>query len=51
MQTETDIESSISINNEIIDENNISEEIPYLWNPEEVIDNKCDDNGINLLNI
>ena len=45
IQTETDTDSSISINNETIDENNISEEISYYHNSAELIDNKCDDDG------
>ena len=31
--------------------NNISKEILYHQNPEEIINHTCDDNGINLLNI
>ena len=38
------------INNEIIDEKNISEEISSHQNSSEVIDHTCDENGINLLN-
>ena len=49
MQTETDTESSISINNEIIYENNISEEISSHHNSAEVIDQTCYENGNNLL--
>ena len=41
---------SVSINDEIINENNISEEIPSHQNPVEVIDHTCDYNGNNLLN-
>ena len=42
---ETDTQSSIIINYEIIDENNISEEISSHSNSEEVIDHAFDDNG------
>ena len=34
---------------EIMDENNISEEISSHQNSAEIIDHTCDDNGINLL--
>ena len=51
LQTETDTESSISINNEIFDENNISEEISSHQKSAEVIDHTCDDNGKNLISI
>ena len=50
IQTETDIESIIIINNEILDENNTSEEILCHQKWEEVIYLTCDDNGNNLLN-
>ena len=33
-----------------MDKNNISEEIPSHQNSAEIIDNTCDDNGINLPN-
>ena len=46
---ETDTESSISINIETIEENNISEEISDHKNSAEVIDHTCDDNRNNLL--
>ena len=42
--------SSVSINYEITDENNISEEITPHQNSVEIIDYTCDDNGKNLLN-
>ena len=45
MQTETDTESSITINNETIDEKNVSEEIPSHHNLAEVIDHTYNDNG------
>ena len=41
---------SVSINDEIINENYISEEIPSHQNPVEVINHTCDHNGNNLLN-
>ena len=44
LQAETDIQSSIMINNEIIDENNISEEISSHQNLAQLIDHTCDDN-------
>ena len=44
LQAETDIQSSIMINNEIIDENNISEEISSHQNLAQLIDLTCDDN-------
>ena len=50
LQKETHTESIISINYEILDGNNISEEISYHHHSEEVIDHTCDDNGKNLLN-
>ena len=50
VKTEIDTGSSISINNETIDENNISEEIPSHHNSAEVIDHTRDENGNNLLN-
>ena len=46
----TYIESSIIINYEIFDENNISEERSSNKNSEEVIDHTCDDNRKKLLN-
>ena len=36
------------INDGIMDENNISEEIPFHKNSAEIIDHTCDDNVINL---
>ena len=51
LQKVTDTESSVSINDEKTDKNNIREEISYHQKPAEVIDHTCDDNGINLLNI
>ena len=51
MQKYTDIESSTSNNDEIMDDNNTSEEIYSHKNREEVIYHTCDDNGNNLLNI
>ena len=42
LQKETDAESSISINNEIMDENNISKEILYHQDSAEVIVRTCD---------
>ena len=50
LQTETYTYQSISINNETIDENNISEEIEYRQNSAELIDHIFDVNGNNLLN-
>ena len=50
LQKETDTESSIGINDEIVDEINISEEISLHQNPAEVIDHTCDDNVKKLLN-
>ena len=51
LQKETDTESSTRINDEIMDDNNTSEEISSHQNSAEVIDHKYDDNGINLLSI
>ena len=51
LQKETDKESSTTINDEITDDNNTSEEISRHKNPAEFIDHTCDDNDINLLNI
>ena len=50
MQKVRNTESNININDEIMDENNISEEILSHTNPAEIIDHTCDDNGINLVN-
>ena len=50
LQKETDTESSISINDEITWENNISETISDHKILAEVIINTCDDNGHSLLN-
>ena len=50
LQTGTDTESSISINNETFYEKNISEEISSHQNLAELIDHTCDDNGNHLLN-
>ena len=47
LQKQTDIESSISINDEIIYEKNISEYISYNHNAAEVINHKFYDNGKN----
>ena len=44
------MESIISTYDEIIDENNISEEMPSYQNLAEVIYHTCDDNGKHLLN-
>ena len=44
-----DTESSVSINYEIADGKNTSEEISSYLNSAEIIDHTCDDNGINLL--
>ena len=49
-QKETGTESIVSINDEIIDENNISEEMSYRQNSVEVIDHTCDDNVNHLIN-
>ena len=49
LQTKTDTESIIIINNEKIDEKNISEEILSHQNYAGVIDYTCDDNIIILL--
>ena len=45
MQKETDIESSNSINDEIMDGSNTSEEISSHQNSSGVIDHTCDENG------
>ena len=45
-----DTESSVGINNEIIDQNHITEEISFHQNLAEIIDHACDDSGINLAN-
>ena len=50
LQKETDIESITSINEENTDDNTASEEIASHHNSTGVIDNTCDDNGINLFN-
>ena len=50
LQTETDTDPSTSINDEITDDNNTSEEISYHQNSSEVIDHTYDENGINFLN-
>ena len=44
------IHSSVSIDDEKMDQNNTSEEISSHQNSAEIIDHKCDDNGFNLLN-
>ena len=44
-QSESDTESSIIINNWIIDKNNLSEEISYHQNSAKVIDHTCGENG------
>ena len=46
----TDVDSSVSINDEIMDKNSKSEQIPSHKNPAEIIDHTCDDNVIYLLN-
>ena len=46
-QKKTDTEWGIIINKETINEKNMSEEISYHQNSEEVIDHTCDDNGKN----
>ena len=48
LQKETDTESINIINDEIMDDNNTSEEISSHQNSVEVIDHKCDDNGKKL---
>ena len=50
LQTETDTASSISFNNETLDERYISEEILFHQNSEELIEHKCDYNGNFVLN-
>ena len=50
LQKEIDTESIVIINDEIMDENNVSKEISYNKNSSEIIDHACDENGINLLN-
>ena len=50
MKKDTDADSIPSTNDEILDENNTSEEISSHLNSAEVIDHACDDNGIDLLN-
>ena len=50
LQKQTDTESIVIINDEIMYENNISEEISSRLSSAEVIDHICDDNGNNLLN-
>ena len=47
---ETDIDSSTSINDENIYDNNASEELGSHQNSTRLIAHKCYDNGINLLN-
>ena len=49
LQKETDTNSSVSVNDEINDDNNISEEISSHQNLAEMVDHTCDDNGNNLL--
>ena len=51
LQKQTDTESSTSINDEIMDNNNTSEVISSHQNLVEVIDHTCDNNGTDLLNI
>ena len=50
MQKETDTESIIITNDEIMDEHNINGEISYHHNSAEVIDPICDENRINSFN-
>ena len=50
MQKEIDTESSTSINEENMDDNNASEELASHQNSTGVIDHTYDDNVINLLN-
>ena len=50
LKKETDAQSSIIINDEIIDENNKSEEISSQQNSAEVIKNTCYENADNLSN-
>ena len=50
LQKETDTESSNIINEENMDDKNVSEELESHQNSTGVIDHTCDDNGINLLN-
>ena len=49
-QKSLDIDSSVIINGEITDKNNISEYIYFYQDLAEIIDHACDENGINLLN-
>ena len=51
LQKEIDTESSTSTNEENMDNNNVSEELASHKNSTVVIFHKCDDNGINLINI
>ena len=51
LQKETVAKSSISINDEMTDDNNTSEEISCNKNPEELMYITCDYNGSNVLNI
>ena len=51
MQKETDSESSVRTDDEIMDENSISEQIQFHKSSADIIDHTCDDNGINLHNI
>ena len=46
----TDAQLIISINDKIIDENNVIEEISSHQNLTEVIDHTCDDNGEQIIN-
>ena len=50
LQNVTDKNSSVSINDKMIDEKNIIEETLSHQNLSEIIDRKYDDNEINLLN-
>ena len=49
LRKENDTESSTIIDDEIIDDDNTSQEISSHKNLVELIDHTCDDNGINLL--
>ena len=50
-QKETETQSSISINGEITDDNNTSEEISCHKDSAKAMDHTCDDNGNNGINI
>ena len=50
LQKETDTESSTSINEEKMDDNNANAEIASYHNSTGLIDHTCDYNGIKLLN-